>query len=142
MCALLLSLSKQYGEQPLLLVLDIKHQNLTKGTDFWHTIFNRQQYLKPKLVCIWVILKIVKDNVNERVARLTSITKRTPSRLDSSRTAVMPSIRFLLNQTFMLMHLGFINHIREFRYNDALTTRLSGFNLCTKTKDNGTLPVS
>ena len=86
--------------------------------------------LKPKLVCIWVILnKLFKITLAD-ASRLTSITKRTPSRLDSSRTAVIPSIRFswtkrtICSWTFVLLTI-YGNSVTTIRSRPVLVSSIS-----------------
>ena len=121
-----------------LLVLDISIQNLTKGQDFWHAILNSQHVETKVGLHLGHLEKIVKDNVGRRVA-FNLDYKANAFTIGLITYGCNALNSFFLNQANnMLMYLGFINHIREFRYNNTLTTRLSGFNLCTRTKDNGT----
>ena len=118
------------------LVLDISIQNLTKGQDFWHTILNRQHVETKVGLHLGHLEEVVKDNVGRGVA----------FNLDYKANAFTVGLitygcnalkAFFLNQANnMLMDLSFIDHVRKFRYNNPFATRLSGFNLCTRTKNN------
>ena len=67
---------------------------ICRNDKIFGTPFSIASILKLKFVCKLVNLKRLFKITFAEAARRTSITKRTPSRLDSSRTAVIPSMRF------------------------------------------------